>query len=101
MITKRKRKKFTKEFKADAVRLVTENGYSCAEVSRRLDISANNVSKWVREQRDELEQITDGTRRPRRELEKELKDLRKENQRLKMEREILKKAAAFFANESK
>jgi transposase len=100
MNAQRSRRKFTKEFKDDAVSLVVEQGYSCAEVSRRLGISENNVNRWVRQYQDRSESAsTDGLTREQ--LESELKRLRKENKRLEMEREILKKAAAFFANESK
>jgi transposase len=96
----RSRRKFTQEFKDDAVSLVTDQGYSCAEVARRLGVPGNNVNRWVREyrQRNEIESA-DGLSRD--EMQAELKRLRKENKRLEMERDILKKAAAFFANESK
>jgi transposase len=99
MNQKRQRKDFTEEFKKDAVSLVTEQGYSCSEVARRLGINHTNVSRWVRHHRDQLESPP---QRPEslREIEDEVKRLRKENKRLLMEREILKKAAAFFANES-
>ena len=100
MNARKTRRRFTKEFKSDAVGLVVEQGYSCAEVGRRLGVSENNVNRWVRQYRDKNESLsTDGLTREQ--LEVELKRLRKENKRLEMEREILKKAAAFFANESK
>ena len=96
----RSRRKFTQEFKDDAVSLVIDQGYSCAEVARRLGVSDNNVNRWVREyrQRNEIESANGLSPE---EMEAELKRLRKENKRLEMERDILKKAAAFFANESK
>ena len=100
MNAQRTRRNYTKEFKADAVALVVEQGYSSAEVGRRLGVSENNVNRWVRQYRDKNESTSsDGLTREQ--LEAELKRLRKENKRLEMEREILKKAAAFFANESK
>jgi transposase len=100
MSTVKTRQRFTQEFKADAVNLVLEQGYNCAEVGRRLGISENNVNRWVRQHRDYNESPSpDGLSREQ--LEAELKRLHKENKRLEMEREILKKAAAFFANESK
>ena len=100
MNARRTRRKFTAEFKDDAVSLVLEQGYSCAEVARRLDVPENNVNRWVRKCRERLEsESADGLSHEQ--LEAELKRLRKENKRLEMEREILKKAAAFFANESK
>ena len=100
MNQKRTRQDYTKEFKNDAVKLVIEQGYSTNEVGRRLGINQTNVSRWVREYRRENEPSVNGGA-TRSELENEVKRLHKENQRLRMEREILKKAAAFFANESK
>jgi transposase len=99
MNQKRQRKDFTDEFKSDAVRLVTEQGYSCSEASRRLGINHTNLSRWVRQYRGQLESPNQNPGSMR-ELEDEVKRLKKENKRLLMEREILKKAAAFFANES-
>jgi len=93
------RLKFTKEFKDDAIRLVTEQGYSCSEVGRRLGVHSSNISRWVREYRRDQEDISEGGV-PHRELEAEIKQLRKEKKRLEMEREILKKAVAFFAKDS-
>ena len=93
------RVKYTKEFKQDAVNLVTEQGYSANEVARRLGVGQSNVSRWVRELRKDQQDGAEGEV-PRKELEAEVKRLKKENHRLQMEREILKKAAAFFAKES-
>jgi transposase len=98
MSEKSARSNYTKEFKQDAVKLVVEHGYSCQEAGRRLGIACANVSRWVRQHREE--QQPDGPGKLRRELEEENRRLKKENQRLRMEREILKKAAAFFAKES-
>ena len=100
MNQKRTRQDYTKEFKNDAVKLVIEQGYSTNEVGRRLGINQTNVSRWVREYRQENEPSVNGDA-TRSELENEVKRLHKENQRLRMEREMLKKAAAFFASESK
>ena len=99
MNQKRNRQEFTPEFNSDAVKLVSEQGYSCSEVGRRLGISESNVSRWVREYHQENDPSVDGAA-SRGELEAEVKRLRKENQGLQMEREISKKAAAFFAKES-
>jgi transposase len=99
MNEKRKRPKYTKEFREDAVKLVTEQGYSSNEAGRRLGISQSNISRWVREYRQEQEDMADGGV-TRKELENKIRRLEKENRRLEMEREILKKAAAFFAKES-
>ena len=99
MNEKLNRVKYTKEFKQDAVNLVTEQGYSASEAGRRLGVGQSNVSRWVRELRKDQQDGAEGEI-PRKELEAEVKRLKKENQRLQMEREILKKAAAFFAKES-
>ena len=99
MNEKRKRPKYTKEFREDAVKLVTEQGYSSNEAGRRLGVSQSNISRWVREYRKDQEDMANGGV-TRKELEEKIRRLEKENKRLEMEREILKKAAAFFAKES-
>lgn len=81
------------------MKLILEGGYSCVQVGRRLGISGNNVTKWVRLYRREEAERESG-RPARRELEVENQRLRQEIKRLEMEREILKKAAPFFAKES-
>jgi len=98
MKEKRKRSNYTKEFKQDAVKLVIEQRYSCPEVGRRLDVAASNVTRWVRQYRQDQQDLSDGGITCK-ELEAENRRLKKENKRLEMEREILKKAAAFFAKE--
>ena len=99
MNEKRRRPHYSKEFKQDAVKLVVEQRYSCPEVGRRLGVAASNVSRWVRQFRQDQQDLNDGGV-PRKDLEDEIRRLKKENKRLEMEREILKKAAAFFAKES-
>ena len=99
MSTKRNRQNYPKEFIQDAVQLVTEQGYGCTEVARRLGINRSNVTRWVREYRQNVEKTANG-QQDSSELKAEIRRLKKENQRLQMEREILKKAAAFFAKES-
>ena len=99
MSSQRNNQRYTAEFKEDAINLVIEHGYSCAEVGRRLGINSNNVNRWVRLYREQQEFTLQGKPSPQ-ELQAEVRRLRKENKRLQMEREILKKAAAFFANES-
>ena len=94
-----KRKQYTKEFKLDAIRLVTEQGYKCAEAARNLGINANMLGRWIQEYRQSEDEAFRGNGKPTAEQE-ELRRLRDENRRLKLEREILKKAAAFFAKES-
>lgn len=90
-------KKYSPEFRASTARLVTEEGRAPAQVARDLGISRSMVHRWVEEARR-------GGPRPAAALSsgerEELERLRRENKVLKMEREILKKAAAFFARES-
>jgi transposase len=89
-------KKYTMEFKQEAVKLVTEQGYTQTEVGRRLGINAKNISRWM----IDFSKVPGNKVKPKPSImEDELKELRKEVKRLRMEREILKKAAAFFANE--
>jgi transposase len=95
-MAKKKRRKYTKEFKEEAVRLISEEGYSYAEAGRNLGVNPNLLSRWKRE--FEGIELDPGSAAG---MQAELKRLRKENKRLKMEREILKKAAAFFAKEQK
>ena len=96
-MTKRKRHNYTKEFKEEAVKLVTDQGYSIAEAARNLGVNANLLGRWKKES----EQAENGSTSPGSlvAMQAELKRLNKENKQLKMEREILKKAAAFFAKE--
>lgn len=89
-------KHYSKEFRLQAAKLVTEQGYSYAEVSQRLGPSAWSVRNWVSRYRKSGEiEIS-----PQDSTADEMKKLRKENSRLKMENEILKKAAAYFAREA-
>jgi len=92
-----KKRSYTEEFKLDAVKLVIEQGYSVREAASNLGITDKILSRWKREYLDRQ----DPAFQKQEDQESEVKRLRKENARLKMEREILKKAAAFFANESK
>ena len=97
-MTKRKRRKYSQEFKEEAVKLVTEQGYQVTEAARNLGIHPNMLSRWKREVIGDDESSSSSENFN--DIHAELRRLRKENKRLKMEREILKKAAAFFAKES-
>lgn len=94
------RRKYSQEFKNDAVKLVTEQGYRLSEAARNLDVDVSVLRRWVvGSERDKSTAFSaNGRMTPEQE---EIRKLREENKRLLMEREILKKAAAFFANESK
>jgi len=97
-MTKRKRRQYTPEFKADAVKLVRTGGQSIAQIARDLDLTETALREWVR--RAEIE-AGEGPPGALSQAEREeLVRLRRENKRLQMERDILKKATAFFAKES-
>jgi transposase len=94
-----KRKVFTKEFKLEAVRLLESSGRAAAEVARELGVRRNQLYKWQYELRKKAERAFPG-RGPHPQFADELTRLRRENAQLKEERDILKKAMAFFAKES-
>ena len=94
----RQRRSYTDEFKREAVKLVTEKGYSVAEAARSLDIGETLLRSWKEAFAMEGEQAFPGHGKlPA--IEEELRQLRADNKRLLMERDILKKATAFFARE--
>jgi transposase len=93
------RRTYTREFKAEAVKLITEQGRSVAEAARSLGIRENLLRNWRRALQGEGGRALPGRGNPPA-LEDELRRLRAENKRLLMERDILKKATAFFAKES-
>jgi transposase len=93
------RRRFTPEFKAEAVRLVTEQGKSLAEVARDLDLGESMLRAWKQALAGGGHNAFPGKGNPPA-LEEELRRLRAENKRLTMERDVLKKATAFFARES-
>jgi len=92
-----KHKRYSKDFRLQAARLVTEQGYSFRDAADRLGASAWSIRHWVQKFRQSGELPPENQRQPAAE---ELKQLRTENTRLRMENEILKKAAAYFAKES-
>ena len=94
MGTKPKSRAYSKEFKQEAVAMVTNQGYTVPEAAGALGINPNLIYNWRAKLQDEnnSEILTISER-------EELKNLRKENKILRMEKEILKKASAFFAKE--
>ena len=97
-MAKRKRRAFTKEFKAETVRLVRDSGKSVGAIARELDLTETALREWVKADEvtaaDKPAEALTGAER------EELLRLRRDVKRLQMEREILKKAAAFFAKEA-
>ncbi len=93
---KRTYKQYSKEFKGEAVNLVLEQGYSVPEAAKSLGIATNMLYRW----KQQIEEQRQGKAVSEDERD-ELKRLRKEVKQLRMEKEILKKASAFFAKEMK
>jgi transposase len=98
-MTQLQRRQYTAEFKKEAVGLIMEQGYTIAEAARNLGIRGSMLSRWRREHLRAQQNAFPGTGHRPAEAE-ELRRLREENRKLKLEREILKKAAVYFARES-
>jgi transposase len=96
-MSRRKRKVYSREFKLEAVKLVTEQGYKARDAAERLGISASSISLWKTELKSETDQQSvfpgKGHLKP---VDAEIKSLRKELEKTKRERDILKKAMAYF-----
>ena len=95
---RRARRQFSEEFKEGAVRLVLDESKTVGAVARELDLTASALATWVKHARAERTKGKSGLMKEERE---ELAQLRKENRILQEERDILKKAAAFFAKQSR
>jgi len=95
---KRKRRRFTDEYKAETVRLVQRSGKSVGKPALELGIAETALRRWV--EQAEIEAGRGPAGALKRSEREELVELRRENQRLRLEHEILKKATAFFAKES-
>lgn len=93
-ISRRKRRSFTDEFRAGAVRLVLDEGKTVPQVARDLDLTKSTLRNWVEQARADRTKGKTGLTTAERE---ELAKLRKENRELRMERDILKEAAVIFA----
>ncbi len=94
---RRKRRSFNPEFRADAVKLVREGSKSLPQIAKDLDLTESALRNWVREADGGKSKSPAGALTT--EEREELFRLRKENRQLQMERDFLKKAAAFFAKE--
>jgi transposase len=92
------RRKFSREYKLEAVKLVRERGVSVAQAARDLDVHENVLRKWVRDYGSDPVQAFPGHGQMKPE-QLEIARLRKEVAKLKAERDILKKAAAYFAKD--
>ena len=92
--------RYTKEFREEAVKLVTEEDLSLTEAARRLSLPTSTLANWVKAYKAGMLGDVGKTYRPLTEVEMELARTKKELAQVKMERDILKKAAAYFARES-
>ncbi len=91
------KQRYTPEFKEGAVRQVTEKGHSVQEVAARLGVSSHSLYKWVKAVRPEKDEVRSDELL---DAKKQILKLRAELRRVEEERDILKKAAAYFAKES-
>ncbi len=99
--TRQNNSKYTLEFKQDAVSLVLKNGYTRQRAADHLGISLSALSRWVKIEKGGTQDTADNDHSTLNlNTHAELVQLRKENEQLRMEREILKKAAVFFAKEA-
>ena len=94
-----RRRTFSREFKLEAVKLVRDRGVSAAQAARDLDVHENVLRKWMRQQATDPQHSFRGHGQMKPE-QQEIERLRREVTKLKAERDILKKAAAYFAKES-
>ena len=92
-----KYRKYSKEFKLQAAKLVTEQGYSCDQAGKRLGTTGWSVRNWIKQFQQAGELLSQNNTQPKID---EIRQLRKELAQLRMENDILKKAAAYFAKES-
>jgi len=92
--------RYTKEFRVESVKLVTEGGLSVVEAGRRLSLPPSTLNTWVKHYNAGKLREIGKTQKPLTEAELELARVKRELAEVKMERDILKKAAAYFAKES-
>jgi len=99
-MSKKKRKNYSREFKIEAVGLITEKGYSIAEASRNLGIDYSVLRRWKNQLADDTQNALPGKGRLKA-ADEELRRLKRELERVTEERDILKKALAYFAEDQK
>ena len=97
-MTRKDRKRYSREFKLEAVRMANESGKPVAEVARELDISVHHLYRWRDEASKQGKEVFPGHGKTA--SQDELSILRRENTRLREERDILKKSLIFFARDT-
>lgn len=93
--------KYTKEFREEAAKLVVEGGISIPEAGRRLSLAPSTLAYWVKAYKGGKLQEVGKLHKPQSEIEMELSRVKRELAEARMERDFLKKAAAYFAKESR
>ena len=99
-MSRKVRKSYTREFKLDAIALVKEQGYSISQAAESLDVNSNVLRNWLNKYQKEPDQSFPGKGQLTPEQQR-IRELEKQVRELQMEKEILKKASAFFAKEMK
>jgi transposase len=99
-MSKKKRKSYSREFKLEAVGLITQKGYSIAEASRNLGIEYSVLRRWKNQLTDDPQNAFPGKGKFKA-PDEELRRIKRELERVKEERDILKKALAYFAEDQK
>jgi transposase len=99
-LSTKKRKTYNREFKLEAVRLITEKGYSIAEASRNLGVEYSVLRRWKKQLADDPQNAFPGKGQLKT-ADQELRALQRELQRVKEVRDIFKKAIAYFAEDQK
>ena len=91
---------YTKELREEAVKLVRESGFSIPEVGRKLSVATSTIRYWVKADKEGKLKEVGKQQKPLTDIEMELARVKRELAEVRMERDILKKAAAYFAKES-
>ena len=99
-MSKKQRKNYSREFKLEAVGLITKKGYSIAEASRNLGVEYSVLRRWKMQLADDPQNAFPGKGRQKA-VDQELRSIKKELERVTEERDILKKALAYFAEDQK
>ena len=100
MTEKKNRRKYTKDFKMEAIQLVEQGSGNASEVARNLGVPPNLLNRWIRENREDSQYSFPGLGKLK-EPDEQLRKLQKELADTKMERDILKKALAIFSKQSR